>query len=151
MPKRSPKSASQANQLQEQVASLQAKLNQTQEQEKRALADYQNLVRRVQEERLQSIKMANRELLSALLQPLEHLELAAEQLADKGLKMALNQLRRTLAEFGLEEIEVQGKKFDLETMEAAEGSQEGGRVTQVLRQGYRLNGQVIQHAKIILE
>jgi len=138
-------------QFQKQLKDLRAQLVQTQEREKRALADYQNLLRRTQEDRLKLIKMANYELVTTLLQPIEHLSLAVEQLPEKGLKMAFNQLQQTLNEFGLEEIEVKGKKFDLETMEAAEGSQEGGKVIQILRKGYRLNGNVIQHAKVVLK
>ncbi len=128
-----------------------AQLQTAAEKEKRALADYQNLVRRTQEDRAKLIKLANQELITALLQPLEHLELAVRQQADQGVEMVLEQLKRTLAEFGLAEIEVEGKDFDVNTMEAAEGSQEGGKVKQVLRKGYTLNGTVIQHSKVILE
>lgn len=153
MPKQPPKSASkpadQVSQLTEQVASLQQQLVAAQEREKRVLADYQNLVRRGQEERLRFVQMANRELATALLQPLEHLELAVGQLKDKGLAMTVEQLQRALKEFGLEKIEVLGQPFDVNTMEAVEGSQ-GKVVKQVVRQGYSLNGTVIQHAKVIL-
>lgn len=120
-----------------------------QEREKRVLADYQNLVRRHQEERLKFVQMANLDLILALLQPLEHLKLAVEQLPDKGLVLAFDQLQRTFKEFGLEEIEVLGQPFDVNTMEVVEGSQ-GKIVKQVVRQGYILNGSVIQHAKVIL-
>lgn len=133
----------------QQLAALQGQLTAAQERERRALADYQNLVRRNQDERLKFIQMANQELLESMLQPLEHLELAVSQLPDKGLMMAFDQLKRTLKGFGLEEIEVMGKPFDVNTMEAVEGGQ-GKIVKQVVRKGYALNGKVIQHAKVIL-
>lgn len=118
--------------------------------EKRVLADYQNLVRRTQQDRVKFIQLANQDLVTELLQPLEHLELATAQLNDKGLIMALDQLKRTLADFGLEEIKVMGQPFDVATMEVVEGSQPGKLVKQVVRRGYMLNGIVIQHAKVIL-
>jgi molecular chaperone GrpE (heat shock protein) len=46
---------------------------------------------------------------------------------------------------------VLGKEFDVNTMEAVEGSQENGKVAQIVHKGYQLNGQVIQHAKVILK
>lgn len=131
------------------IEEVKEQLAQAQEREKRVLADYQNLIRRTQDERGRLIQMANRDLVEALIQPLEHLELAGAQLQDKGLAMALEQLRRVLSEFGLEEIEVAGKVFDVETMEAVEGSGAGA-VKTVVRKGYRLNGTVLQHAKVIL-
>lgn len=131
------------------IEEVKEQLTQAQEREKRVLADYQNLIRRTQDERAKLIQMANRELVEALIQPLEHLELAAGQLQDKGLVMALEQLKRVLGEFGLEEIPVAGKAFEVETMEAVEGSGVG-KVKTVVRKGYRLNGTVLQHAKVIL-
>ncbi|OGJ37587.1 MAG: nucleotide exchange factor GrpE [Candidatus Pacebacteria bacterium RIFOXYB1_FULL_39_46] len=150
MSKKSVKASAHVDQLQAQLEDLQIKLAQVQEQEKRALADYQNLLRRTQENRLEMIQMANRNLIEALLAPLEHLELAVAQHSDSGLKMILEQLKRSLTEFGLEEIKAQGKEFDVQTMEVAEGSGQGKKVAKVLRKGYLLNGKVIQHAKVIL-
>ncbi|NCN45350.1 MAG: nucleotide exchange factor GrpE [Candidatus Pacebacteria bacterium CG10_big_fil_rev_8_21_14_0_10_36_11] len=133
------------------VAELEEKLSQELEKEKRSLADYQNLMRRTQEERLRSIKMANRDLIESLLQPFEHLQLAAQQLQDQGLTMVTEQLKKVLADFGLEEIEVLNKEFDVETMEVIEKQQNGKKVVQVSQKGYRLNGLVIQHAKVVLD
>jgi molecular chaperone GrpE len=130
---------------------LQRQLAEVQEKEKRALADYQNLVRRNQQERTKLVQLANRDLIEALLQPLEHLELAVTQTKDSGVKMVLEQLKQTLTAFGLEEIEVEGQEFDVETMEAVENDGRGNKVSKVLRKGYRFNGVVIQHAKVVLE
>lgn len=132
------------------VLVLEAQLQAAQEKEKRSLADYQNLLRRTQEERLKSIKLANQMLLEELVQPLEHLEMAAQQLNDAGLNMVLGQLKKVLTEAGLAEIEVLGKEFDLDTMEVVEKQGEGNKVIKVVRKGYSLNGVVIQHAKVVL-
>lgn len=121
------------------------------EREKRALADYQNLQRRNAQERLNLIKMANRDLCQVLLQPLEHLSLAALNLHDKGLDMVVDQFWRELSDFGLQEIEVMGKNFDVNTMEVVDKKQAGEKVVDVVRKGYTLNGEVIQHTQVILD
>ncbi len=116
----------------------------------RALADYHNLVRRTQEERTQYAKLAAGQLIEDLIEPLEHLSMATEQLDDQGLNMIVSRLWQVLSSHGLEEVEALGKEFDVETMEAVEKENGGSQVVQVLRRGYILNGKVIQHAKVVL-
>lgn len=134
-----------------QVDELQTQLIESLEREKRALADYQNLVKRSQEERLKSIRLANKGLIETLLSPLEHLSMAAEQLDDQGLNMVIRDFWQVLEEAGLEEIYPKGKKFDLEIMEAVDKEGDGEEVVKVVKRGYRLNGQVIQHAKVVVK
>ncbi|HPS40804.1 MAG TPA: nucleotide exchange factor GrpE [Candidatus Woesebacteria bacterium] len=135
---------------QKKIQELQRLLASSLEREKRILADYQNLQRRVQEERLVFIKMANKDLCQALLQPLEHLSLAAANIKNQGLDMVIDEFWKELHDFGLTEIEVIGKKFDLKTMEAVDKKGDGEQVVEVVRKGYMLNGEVIQHAKVVL-
>ena len=115
------------------------------------MADFANLQRRSQEERLNFIKMANKDFCQALLQPLSHLSLAAAAIKDRGLDMVIEQFWKELENFGLQEIEVLGKKFDLNTMEAVEKKDKGEQVISVVRKGYILNGEVIQPAQVILD
>lgn len=132
------------------VQALELALSQCQERERRALADYQNLLRQSQNQRASLIKLANADLLLAILEPLEHLSVAKEQLQDEALNMIVKQIWKRLNEMGLEEIEVLNKKFDVETMEAVEKKGDGEKVVEVLRKGYRLNGEIIQHAQVVL-
>ncbi len=138
------------NKLTAQVHDLEQALQLSQERERRALADYQNLQRQSQQQRANLLKLANADLLLTILEPLEHLTTAQEQIQDEALTMIVNQLWKRLKEIGLEEIEVLGKKFDLETMEAVEKKGKGEKVVKVLRRGYRLNGEIIQHAQVVL-
>lgn len=132
------------------ILRLKEELQNAQEREKRALADYQNLKRRSMEERVTFIKMANKDFCQVLLQPLEHLSLAAINIKDQGLNMVVEQFWKELRDFGLEEIEVVGQKFDLNTMEVVDKQGDGEKVIKVVRKGYKLNGEVIQHAQVIL-
>ncbi len=130
---------------------LSQELAQVQERERRALADYQNLVKRTQEERLKTIKFANRELLAALLQPLDHLALASAQLQDKGLDMVTQQFWQVLKLAGLEEIECEGKRFDPLLMEAVEAGDKKETVLKCVKKGYTLHGEVLQPARVIVD
>ncbi len=136
---------------QRKIQELQILLAASLEREKRALADYQNLQRRSQEERVAFIKMANKDLLQSLLQPLEHLALASSNLKDRGLNMVIEQFWKELQHFGLQEIEVIGQKFDLQTMDVVDKKNHGEKVVAVVRKGFSLHGEVIQHAQVILD
>ena len=136
--------------LENQVQQLQQQLIAVQERERRAIADYQNMMRRNQEEKMRFIQLANVELMGALLQPLDHLSLAATQLKDKGLDMVVAQFWTALKDLGLEEIAVLDKPFDLGTMEVVEKTGKAAKVVQVTSRGYKLHGVVIRHAKVVL-
>lgn len=129
---------------------LKAELKQAKEREMRLLADYQNLKRHSQSERLSLLKMANKDFCLAILEPLEHLALAAEHMKDPGLNMVIEQLWKRLNDLGLERINVLDKKFDLASMEVVDKEGDGDRVVKVVRNGYTLAGEIIQHAQVIL-
>ncbi|MEN8253468.1 MAG: nucleotide exchange factor GrpE [Patescibacteria group bacterium] len=148
------------NKIKNKKISLKISLQESQEREKRAVADYQNLIRRQQQERLEIIKLSVSELIADLIQPLDHLFLAAAQINDQGLDMVISQLWEVLKDHGLEEINPEsGDKFDLELMEAVESEQGGKRqvgtqhtasVQKLASKGYKLNNKVIRHAKVIV-
>ncbi len=145
-----PEVVTQESDLITQIDELKAQLVQAQENELRSRADYHNVVRRNQEQTSRLMKLAARDVLSSLLQPLDHLSMAATQLKDKGLDMVVDQLWKALAEQGLQELDVMGKPFDAVTMEVVDKKSESDQVTAVVRKGYQLNGEVIQHAKVIV-
>lgn len=133
------------------IAELQLQLAESLEREKRTLADYKNMTKRNQEERVKFLQLANQGLIETLVTPLEHLSLAAEQIDDQGLNMVIRDFWQVLEEAGLEEIYPKGGKFDLETMEVVEKEGEGQKVVKVIKRGYRLNGHVLQHAKVVVK
>src|SRR5690349_6238257 len=111
--------------LQTKASDAEARAIAAEEREKRALADYQNLVRRSQEDRMRTIKLAGMEFASVLLQPLDNLSRAAAQLKDAGLNMVVGQFEQALAQAGLEEIKGMDQKFDVNTMEVVETKAKG--------------------------
>lgn len=149
--------------LESRLEQLQQELEKFREREKRALADYQNLVRRQRQERSRLIKFAAQDLVKSLLQPLEHLSLAAQEIKEDGLNMVVKDLWQALEEAGLKEMRPEGKTFDLEMMEAVNNNKQDDqdenqavkpkklKVKKVVKPGYKLNDKIIQHAKVIVE
>lgn len=137
--------------LSEQLVATSNQLAEAKRREQLVLADYQNLVRRTNEERGRVARLAARNFVDGMLQPLSHLTLAGQQLNDAGLNMVIGQLWQSLEENGLKKIDALGQDFDVSTMEAVEKGEHGKKVLKIVRDGYVLNDEVIQHAKVILD
>ncbi|MAG59361.1 nucleotide exchange factor GrpE [Candidatus Woesebacteria bacterium] len=123
------------------------------EQLARALADYDNLVKRITRDRKEIITRAEQNLVEDLLPAIDSLERASEHLNDKGLEMAMESLKQTLAQHGVEEIKVaKGEKFDSRIHEAVESVPGGkhGEIAEVSTKGYAMAGSVIRPAKVIV-
>src|SRR3989344_2460052 len=83
----------------------------------RTLADYDNLVKRVERERDEVKKVLSLRLILKLLTVLDGLENAQEHLKDQGLAITIIEFKRILNEEGLIEIKPEvGVKFDENTM-----------------------------------
>lgn len=116
---------------------------------KRALADYQNLEKRTVQEREKFVKWANATLIDKLLGVLDTLEKAVDHLKDKGLKLALDQFRIVLESEGLKEVKAVAEEFNPETMNAVEmvkGNK--NKVIEVVLKGYMLNDKILRPAKV---
>lgn len=116
---------------------------------KRALADYQNLEKRVILGKEEFAKFANSQLLLKILPALDSLKKAEIHLKDEGLNLAIKQLGDGLAAVGLEGVETKGTDFDPEVMECLEiGKGEEGKVLDEIRAGYKLNGRILRVAQV---
>lgn len=125
------------------------RINEFEEKYKRALADYQNLEKRTAGEKIQWIKIANKNLVLKLLPVLDTLMLACQNIKDKGLDIAISQFIDVLEQEGVHRIETAGKMFDPKTMEAVE-TVEGkeGIVIEEMRPGYMFDDIVIRAAMV---
>jgi molecular chaperone GrpE len=119
----------------------------------RALADYDNLVKRVERERSSFEKVANLKLAIRLLPVLDVLRQAQAHLKDPGIAITISQFEEALESEGIEEIKVKaGDDFDPENHEAVDVGEAAvgkGKVLEVLMPGWRFKGgPVIRHAKV---
>jgi molecular chaperone GrpE len=133
--------------LQEQIANLDANW-------KRSLADYQNLLRRVESDKKEFLKMSNANLIARLLPSLDIIELAASHTGDMGVQLAAKQFREALKQEGLEEITPSiGDLFDHSLHECGEtvsplGDHVQNSIAELILKGYRLGDYVLRAAKV---
>jgi len=118
---------------------------------KRALADYQNLEKRIAEEKSSWIKIANKDLLLRLLPGLDSLILAEKHTRDEGVKLSIRHFLDILENEGVKQMETVGKAFDPKLMEAiGTGDGESGKVLEEVRAGYILFETVLRPAQVIV-
>lgn len=130
--------------LNEQIKSLE-------ENWKRALADYQNLAKRVEADKKDYIQFATASIISKLIPSLDVLELAAAHSSDPGVQMAVMQFHDVLAGEGLQEIHSQvGEAFNPTLHECTEivAGEPDGTIAQSVLKGYKINSFTIRPAKV---
>lgn len=118
----------------------------------RALADYDNLRKRVEREKEGFGKLANLRLVLKLLPVLDVLKRAQIHLKDQGVAMTIGQFEDALKQEGIEEIKTKvGDKFDPGLHEAIEVVPGKGdnMISEVSLTGWKfIDGPVIRHAKV---
>ena len=132
-----------------QVKELKAQIIDLDSKWKRALADYQNLQKRTENERKNFVRFANATLIEKTLDIIDDLERAAEHLKDDGVDMIVKQLNDLLTEEGVEEILAIDQVFDPEKMECVEiTSGEKDIVSDVTQKGYTIGDMVLRPSKV---
>lgn len=133
--------------LEKKIAELEEKCSELEEKRLRALADYQNLVKRTEEERAQIIKNANERLIKSLLVIIDDLEEAAKHIKEDWIVKVLEKFNKILSEEGLEQSGFEGDEFDPSAHDAIEKIEgEEGKIAKVHRKGYKLRDKVIRAA-----
>lgn len=121
----------------------------------RALADYANLKKRVEEERTNVYKMASVSVLLKVLPILDNLRSALRHVSDSGIAIIVGELETLLKEEGLEEIKLgKGDEFNESEAEAVEAvetkeKKDNNTVSEVLLSGWKYSdGTIVRHAKV---
>jgi molecular chaperone GrpE len=125
----------------------------------RAAADYQNLKRRMEQERAEIGRLANAALTINLLPLLDDLERALHTVDVKlagltwidGVWLIYRKFQAVLENAGVKEILADGQPFDPNVHEAiSEAPGEPGTVVSVVQKGYTLGDRVIRPAMVIV-
>jgi molecular chaperone GrpE len=141
------------------VEALTAELNDLKGKYLRAVADYQNLRRRSEEERREYGRYTLAALVINYLPVLDDLDRAldsvdadiAERQWVEGVRMVERKFRGVLEASGVRAIEAEGTAFNPEVHEAltyAPGPQ--GQVIAVVQPGYTLDGKVVRAAQVVV-
>ncbi|KKQ42615.1 MAG: Protein GrpE [Microgenomates group bacterium GW2011_GWC1_37_8] len=143
------------------ASNLQKDLENLKSQLARALADYDNLSKRVEFEKELWIKFSSERIITSLIPVLDMLEKAQSHLKDQGLAIATGEFKKVLNEEGLEEIlPVAGDKFDEKNHEAIETLEGGtkGSIAETVLPGWKFKafhlegtnpeGKIVRPAKV---
>jgi len=119
----------------------------------RALADYDNLRKRIEREKEDLENLASLKLILRLLPILDNLRAAQNHLKDAGLAITIGELENILKDEEIEEIKPnKGDAFDHnlhEVIEVVENSQEENKIEEMMLSGWKFrDGIVIRHAKV---
>lgn len=118
----------------------------------RTLADYDNLVKRVEREREDLRKTVSQRIVLKFIDVLDGLENAQEHLKDQGLAISIGEFKKVLSEEGLTEIRPKiGEEFNENEMEAIEvvSGASDNKVAEVVLIGWKFtDGTVVRHAKV---
>ncbi len=123
---------------------------------KRALADYQNLIKKNDQDKKEFLKFALTDFLQELLPIYDHLKLSLAGLPSTekdnawvvGVAHILRQFKELLNSKGVKEINTVGHKFNHNLMEAIKG--EGELVVKEISPGYTLKDRLLRPAKVIV-
>ncbi len=124
---------------------------------KRTKADFENFRKRVARQEAEAEMRARGELARSLVPVLDNLEraLAAanpeEDHLAQGVQLVRRELADVLARAGVESYSPDGEQFDPDWHEAMlTRPGDEGQVLEVLEKGYRLNGQVLRPARVVV-
>jgi len=132
------------------------KIQELENQLKRALADYSNLQRRVEQEKEQIETFAKAAVVTKTLHVLDILEAIGKagkntdlENLKKGIEIAIKEFQNTLASIGVEEIDAKGD-FDPgkhEAIEVVQGAAEN-KIVEVVEKGYKIGEKILRSAKV---
>jgi molecular chaperone GrpE len=125
----------------------------------RTQADLENFRRRVQQERGESLDLANSTLVSKLLSAMDDLELAFSRPSGEmrktawveGARISFSKLKGALESEGLRPIEAVGQEFDPRLHEAVmKRPGTDGMVLEEVQKGYVLNGRLLRPSLVVV-
>jgi molecular chaperone GrpE len=146
-----------------QIARLKSELDEQKDKYVRLFAEFDNYRRRTSKESMELRQTAGKEVISSLLEVLDDVDRAENQLqesdADKTLKegilLVFNKFRKVLQSKGLKAIETLYSNFDVEKDEAISeievpDEKLKGKVVAEIQKGYLLNDKLIRFAKVVV-
>lgn len=137
----------------EEIAALKEQLVVYENNWKRALADYQNLQKRNEQERISMLDFATFGIVGRLMGILDNLEMLHNHTNDKALEMIIKEFKTILENEGVRELSVVGEPFDHATMDAletleVEDEHDDSLVLEVLRKGYMFKDKLLRPALV---
>ena len=136
----------------EQIDKLKQELQEKQEQYLRALADYQNLEKRITDQTTKEIEKGIVDFLKQLIDLKTDMDNASLFSKDPGFMLIRQKLENILKRYNLTEINPIEKDYNPDIMECIhlENGPKHNQVTKVLAKGYLYKGSLLQPAKVVV-
>ena len=155
----SPENASDAlfdNGLAKENADLKKQVEELKDKYLRQVAEFDNYRRRMAKEKVETITMASRDTLTALLPVLDDFGRASQnETFTEGVNLVWQKLQSTMRSRGLTEMDsAKGMDFDADKHEAITEIPAGedlvGKIVDTVEKGYLLNEKIIRYAKVVV-
>ena len=155
----SPENASDAlgdNGLAEENADLKKQVEELKDKYLRQVAEFDNYRRRMAREKVETITMASRDTLTAILPVLDDFDRASKnETFTEGVNLVWLKLQSAMRSRGLTEMDsAKGMDFDADKHEAITEIPAGedlvGKIVDTVEKGYLLNEKIIRYAKVVV-
>ena len=147
----------------EEIAKLEAEVQEQKDKYVRLFAEFENYRRRTSRESIEMRQTAGVEVISSLLDVLDDMDRAEKQMEEintdqqlkEGTLLIFNKFRKILQSKGLKAIETLNSDFDVEKDEAisempVDDENLKGKVVAEVQKGYLLNDKLIRFAKVVV-
>ncbi len=145
------------NETNEQEAGLQQQVDELKDKYLRLFAEFDNYKKRSVKERVDTLKTAAQDSLSAMLPILDDFERAAKNGdgLSEGIQLIHNKLNSIMSQRGIKAMESTGEDFNAEFHEAITeipipDESMKGKVIDTVEKGYFLNDKIIRYAKVVV-
>jgi molecular chaperone GrpE len=145
-----------AVEMPDELAEMQTQLDELKDKYLRQVAEFSNFRQRSMRERADTIAMANRDTMTALMPILDDFERASKnETFTEGVNLVHQKLINSLAARGLKPMDSPaGEAFDPEFHEAITEIPAGealvGKIVDTVEKGYLLNNKIVRHAKVVV-
>lgn len=142
---------------------LKEKLDEANDKYLRLAAEFDNFKKRNAKDKIEFVKLAGQEIMTAMLPVLDDFGRALKQIEtsgdkealQKGVELIYQKMKNTLEVRGLKEMESIGKDFNVEEHEAitevpAPTDEQKGKVLDEIEKGFYLNDKIIRFAKVVV-
>ncbi len=142
--------------IQTELATMQKDHEELKDKYVRLFAEFDNHKRRTVKEKLDLMKTASQDIVTALLPVLDDFDRAKQNgELSEGISLIYNKIFNTLQNKGLEQMESNGQPFSPELHEAlteipAPTEDLKGKVVDTIEKGYLLGEKIIRHAKVVV-
>jgi len=142
--------------IQEELKTIQQEHSELKDKYMRLYAEFDNHKKRTVKEKVDLMKTASQDIMSALLPVLDDFDRAKnnEELS-AGISLVYQKIYKVLQDKGLQPMDSNGEPFDPELHEAftevpAPSEDMKGKVVDTIEKGYKLGDKIIRHAKVVV-